>query len=168
MELNAPSPISSRTRPVTSIETLLKVIAAAMLGIAIFAVGAMVSAYPSASSTATPRSLPRVIADDVSQNALSAFLGAFVYSIVALIALQNGYYAEAGHLFLLVLTLAVLAFVIANFYLDRSHRAAGATRQYSRHGGTGPNRGLAPAQRAAAVGGLTGARRATRAARVSR
>lgn len=109
---------------VASLETLLEVIAAAMLGIAVFAVGAMVSAYASASSTATPRSLPLVIADDVSQNALSAFLGAFIYSVVALIALQNGYYAEAGHLLLLALTLAVLAFVIANFiiWIDRIAR----------------------------------------------
>ncbi len=32
-----------------------------------------------------------VIADDISQNALSAFIGAFIFSIVALIAIENSY-----------------------------------------------------------------------------
>lgn len=54
-----------------SIEDLLKITAASMLVIATLAVASMVSAYASASSTATPRSLSLIIADDVSQNALS-------------------------------------------------------------------------------------------------
>jgi hypothetical protein len=79
-----------------SLETLLKIISSSMLVIATFAVGSMVSAYASASSTATPRSFSLVIADDTSQNALSTFIGAFIFSIVALIALQNGYWRWVG------------------------------------------------------------------------
>ena len=71
-----------------SIETLLAIISASMLMIATFAVASMLSAYASASSTATPRSFSLVIADDVSQNTLSTFIGAFIFSIVALIALR--------------------------------------------------------------------------------
>ena len=61
-----------------AIETLLSIMAGSMLAIAVFAVGSMVSAYASASNAATPRSFPLVIADDVSQNALSTFIGAFI------------------------------------------------------------------------------------------
>ena len=71
-----------------SIETLLTIISASMLVVATFAVASMVSAYASASSTATPRSFSLVISDDVSQNALATFIGAFIFSIVALIALK--------------------------------------------------------------------------------
>ncbi|WP_300498100.1 DUF2254 family protein, partial [Marinobacter sp.] len=61
-----------------SVESLLSIMASSMLVIATFAVGSMVAAYASASTGATPRSLPLVIADDVTQNALSAFIGAFI------------------------------------------------------------------------------------------
>lgn len=98
-----------------TIETLLKIIASSMLVIATFAVGSMVNSYASASTTATPRSFPLIVSDDVSQNALSSFIGAFIFSIVALIALLNDYY-EAGGLFaLFCLTLVVFAVVIVTF-----------------------------------------------------
>lgn len=107
-----------------SIENLLNVMAASMLVIATFAVASMVSAYASASSTATPRSFPVVIADDVSQNALSTFIGAFIFSIVGLVAVSNGYYEKAGRFALFVLTLFVLATVIFTFvrWVDRIAR----------------------------------------------
>ncbi len=98
-----------------SIENLLGIISSSMLVIATFAVASMVSAYASASTTATPRTFSLVISDDESQNALSAFIGAFIFSIVALVAVQNGYYSEAGHFSLFVLTLLVFAIVIVTF-----------------------------------------------------
>ncbi len=107
-----------------SIETLLSIIATSMLVIATFTVGSMVSAYASASNTATPRSFSLVIADDVSQNALSTFIGAFIYSSVALVALMNGYYEKAGRFTLFAFTLIVLAIVIVTFvgWVDRIAR----------------------------------------------
>lgn len=98
-----------------TIETLLKTIAASMLVIATFSVGSMVSSYASAGGTATPRSFPLIISDDVSQNALSSFIGAFIFSIVALIALLNGFYDTGGLFALFCLTLLVFAAVILTF-----------------------------------------------------
>ena len=98
-----------------SIETLLSTIASSMLVIATFAVASMLSAYTSASSTATPRSFSLIIADDVSQNALSAFIGAFIFSIVALIAVQNSFYNKAGRFTLFVLTILVFIIVVLMF-----------------------------------------------------
>ena len=107
-----------------SIETLLTIISASMLVIATFAVASMVSAYASASSTATPRSFSLVLSDDVSQNALSTFIGAFIFSVVALIALKNDYYGKAGRFALFALTLMILAMVIFTFvgWVDRIAR----------------------------------------------
>ena len=98
-----------------SIETLLSITAGSMLVIATLAVASMVSAFASASSTATPRSFSLLVADDTSQNALSAFLGTFIFSFVALIALKNGFYEKNGLFVLGVMTVAVLAFVIVTF-----------------------------------------------------
>jgi len=107
-----------------SIEILLSIMASSMLVIATFAVASMVAAYASASSTATPRSFKLVIADDVSQNALSTFIGAFIFSVVALIALKNGFYQTAGRFALFVLTVSVFALVVVTFvrWVDRIAR----------------------------------------------
>lgn len=107
-----------------SVETLLAILSSSMLVIATFAVASMVTAYASASTTATPRSFPLVVSDDVSQNALSTFIGAFIFSIVALIALKNSYYDVAGRFALFALTLLVFAAVILTFvrWVDRIAR----------------------------------------------
>jgi uncharacterized membrane protein len=74
----------------------------------------MVSAFSAASSTATPRSFKLIIGDDVSRNAL-LFIGSFIYSIVATVALKNGYYGIAGNFTLFIFTLLFFALVILLF-----------------------------------------------------
>lgn len=98
-----------------SLENLLSTISGSMLVISIFAVGSMISAFSAASSTATPRSFKLITADDVSQNALSVFIGSFIYSIVAMVALKNGYYGKAGNFILFLFTLLFFALVIVTF-----------------------------------------------------
>lgn len=107
-----------------SVIDLLEVIAASMLGVATFAVASMVAAYASAGQSATARAFPLIVADDVSQNALSAFIAAFIFSIVALSATTNDYYGKAGRFTLFVLTLLVLALVVLVFvrWVDRIAR----------------------------------------------
>jgi uncharacterized membrane protein len=107
-----------------SVDTLLSIMASSMLVIATFAVSSMVSAYASAGSSATPRSFPLILADDTSQNALSAFVGAFIFSILALIASKNGYFQQTGRLVLFVLTLLTFTIVILTFvrWVDRIAR----------------------------------------------
>lgn len=99
----------------SSLEELLTTISASMLVIAIFAVGSMISAFAAASGTATPRSFKLIVADDVSQNALSVYIGSFIFSIVAIVAFKNEYYGKAGNFTLFVLTLAIFALVIITF-----------------------------------------------------
>ncbi len=107
-----------------SLETLLRIMSSSMLVIATFAVGSMLSAYASAASSATPRSFPVVVADDISQNALSAFIGAFIFGLVGLIALLNGIYGAAGRFCLFAFTVIVFTIVILSFvtWVDRIAR----------------------------------------------
>lgn len=98
-----------------SIKGLLDTISASMLVISIFAVASMLSAFSAASNTATPRSFKIVVTDDVSQNALSVFIGSFIFSIVATVALDNGYYGKSGIFILFLLTLSLFALVILTF-----------------------------------------------------
>lgn len=98
-----------------SVEKLLSVMAASMLVIATFSVASMVSAYAAASNTATPRAFALLIADNASQNALSAFVGIFIFSIVALTALKNDYYQTGGIFILFVMTALVFSMVIFIF-----------------------------------------------------
>lgn len=99
----------------SSLEDLLSTISTSMLVIAIFAVGSMLSAFSAASGTATPRSFKLIVADDVSQNALSVYIGSFIFSIVASIASKNGFYGQAGYFTLFILTLAIFGLVIITF-----------------------------------------------------
>jgi uncharacterized membrane protein len=118
-ELKNPPDISAE-----SIESLLSIMASSMLVIAIFAAGAMVAAYASASNTASPRSFPLVLEDDVSQNAYSMFIAAFIFGVVGLVALQNGSFGTVGRFALFLETVLVFALVILTFvrWVDRIAR----------------------------------------------
>ncbi|QJE02476.1 DUF2254 domain-containing protein [Massilia forsythiae] len=96
----------------TSVVELLKIIAASMLAIAAVAVASMVSAYASAGQVATARAFPLIVADDLLQNALSIFMGAFIFGIVGISAAMNGYYGRAGRFTLFVLMVVVLVIVV--------------------------------------------------------
>lgn len=148
-----------------SIESLLSIMASSMLVIAIFAAGAMVSAYASASNNSSPRSFPLVLADDTSQNAYSIFVGAFIFGVVGLVAVENSSFDTVGRFVLFVETALVFALVILTFvrWVDRIARLGrqgntnqraeeavmGAIRRYRRsplRGGI-PATGLPPGSR---------------------
>ncbi len=98
-----------------TVEKLLSIIAASMLGVATFAVGSMVSAYASVSNSATPRAFTLVISDDVSKTALSTFIAAFIFSVIALVAIKTGFYGRTGLFIVFALTIFVLGWVVFVF-----------------------------------------------------
>lgn len=98
-----------------TIEKLLSTIAASMLGVATFAVASMVTAYASVSSTATPRAFSLAVSDDVSKTALSTFVAAFIFSVIALIAIKSEIYGRTGLFLVFVMTIAVLGWVVFSF-----------------------------------------------------
>jgi len=107
-----------------SVTWLLDTIASSMLVISIFAVTSMLSAFTAAQNSATPRSFKLVIADDVSQNALSVFISAFIFGIVASVAINNGYFGISGRFTLFIFSLAFFALIILVFlrWVDRISR----------------------------------------------
>ncbi|MGE3107889.1 MAG: DUF2254 family protein [Phycisphaerales bacterium] len=110
--------------PDEAVDTVLKILSGSMLVIATFAVGSMIAAFSSAASTATPRSFALVVSDDVSQNALSTFIGAFIFSIVAIVFEKRGFFHPPGRSALLALTVLIFAIVIVTFvrWVDRIAR----------------------------------------------
>lgn len=95
-----------------SVSTLLGILASSMLVVTTFSLTAMVSAYASAAAVGTPRATQLLISDRSSQNALSSFLGSFVFAIVGIAALSTGYYRDQGRTIMYFGTLAVITIVV--------------------------------------------------------
>lgn len=94
-----------------SLGNVLAILAASMLTVTVFSLSTMVSAYAAASSSATPRATQLLIQDARAQGLLATFIGAFLYSIVGLIALSAGVYGDGGRLILFGSTIAVIVVI---------------------------------------------------------
>lgn len=108
-------PLNFLTISTTTISPLLNIFTGSMMVISTMAVTSMISAYKYASNSATPRSLPLVIADDSSQKALSTFIGAFIFGVVGVIVNENHFLTEQGALALLLIAIMTFGFVIYTF-----------------------------------------------------
>jgi uncharacterized membrane protein len=91
---------------------ILEILATSMLAVTTFSLTAMISAYSSAAAGTTPRATQLLVADHTSQNALSSFLGSFVFAIVGIIALSTDTFTEKGRSLLFLGTLVVIAIVV--------------------------------------------------------
>lgn len=91
---------------------ILNIIASSMLAVTTFSLSIMVSAYASAANSATPRASRLLLSDRHSQNALSTFIGSFLFSLVGIVALKMEIYGAAGRLILFVVTVSVIALVV--------------------------------------------------------
>ena len=91
---------------------ILQILATSMLAVTTFSLTAMISAYAVAARGTTPRATQLLTADNTSQNALSTFLGTFVFSIVGVIALSTSTFTKEGRSLLFIGTLVVIAVVV--------------------------------------------------------
>ena len=94
-----------------SVEQILTILASSLLAVATFSVGAMVTAYTAVSQGATPRVAALVTSDGQTQKSLATFVGAFLYAIVAVTAINASYYGAGGRAILFLVSLAVVALV---------------------------------------------------------
>lgn len=108
MSWDPPTKIAPQT-----VERILDILASSMLAVTTFSLNVMVSAYGSATSNVTPRATKLLREDSTTQNALGAFIGAFLFALVGIIALGTELYGDRGRFVLFAVTLAVIAFVIA-------------------------------------------------------
>ncbi|MCB1746630.1 MAG: DUF2254 domain-containing protein [Gammaproteobacteria bacterium] len=95
-----------------AVEKILSILATSMLAVTTFSLSIAVSAFSAAASTATPRATALLQEDRTTQNVLATFLGAFLFSLLGLIALRTEVYDEAGKMVLFLATLAVVALVV--------------------------------------------------------
>ncbi|WP_029524086.1 DUF2254 domain-containing protein [Polaromonas glacialis] len=95
-----------------SIGSLLNILATSMLTVAVFSASTMVSSFAAVASTATPRASQLLIEDSTIQNTLATFVGAFLYSVIALVGLNAQIYGGGGRLVLFGFTLVILLVVV--------------------------------------------------------
>jgi uncharacterized membrane protein len=157
-----------------AVNQILGVLASSMLAVTTFSLSIAVSALTAASGTATPRTTALLQTDPTTQNVLATFLGAFLFSLIGLIALNARIYDESGRIVLFFVTIAVVLLVIVtlirwidhlmkfgrmNNTLDRVEQAAEAalkSRLKSPFLGGNPLSGLPPASAVAVPSCQTG------------
>jgi uncharacterized membrane protein len=96
----------------SAVATVLNVLASSMLAVTTFSLGVMVTAYGNVTANATPRATRLLISDSTSQNALSTFLGSFLFSLVGIVTLTIEGYGERGRIVLFVVTLGVIVVIV--------------------------------------------------------
>lgn len=117
-----------------AVGTILHIMAASMLTVTTFSLSVMTSAYGTATSSASPRATKLLMEDSVTQNVLSAFIGAFLFSIVGIVVLGTGAYGNGGRMILFIVTIGVIALVVISLlrwidHLTRLGRMGETTRR---------------------------------------
>jgi uncharacterized membrane protein len=91
---------------------LLNALANTLLAVAIFSLGIMASSIQAAATASTPRARPLLLQDRTAQNAISTFIGGFIFSIVGIVGLSTNYYGDASRVVLFIASCLVIAVVI--------------------------------------------------------
>jgi uncharacterized membrane protein len=92
-----------------SVRDILSILSSSMLAVTTFSLSVMVTAQHSAAGQSTPRAHRVMLEDATTQTVLATFLGAFLFSLVALILLEAGYYRSAAPVSVFVAALLALA-----------------------------------------------------------
>jgi len=94
------------------VDQLLGILAASMLPVATFSLATMVAGFQAATTNVTPRATALLIEDKRAQSALATFIGAFLYAVVGLTALNARLYGDAGRVILFGFTILVVVLVV--------------------------------------------------------
>lgn len=98
-----------------SLVALLSIFASSMLTVATFTVSAIVTAAASVSNSTTYRASQYVLGDTKAQFVLSAFIAAFIYSIVGILSLKAFHYGDLGRFILFLGLIILVIFVLVAF-----------------------------------------------------
>lgn len=99
-----------------AVDDLLKIIASSMLAVATFSLSTMVASFAATTAAATPRAAQVLIEDRTAQNAIATFIGAFLFSLVGIIALRTGLYGSSGRVVLFGVTILVILAVVLTLF----------------------------------------------------
>jgi len=94
------------------VDRILEILASGMLAVAVFSLTTMVAAMHAASQSATPRVRRLLVEDRTAQNAISTFIGTFLFSLLGIVALSAGLYDMSGRFVLLIITLCLIVVVV--------------------------------------------------------
>jgi uncharacterized membrane protein len=95
-----------------AVDQILDILASSMLAVTTFSLAIAVQAYAAAANTGTPRASRLLQEDQTTQNVLATFVGAFLFSLVGIIALSAGVYGEQGRVVLFAVSIIVVALVV--------------------------------------------------------
>lgn len=98
--------------PESATQNILTIVASSMLTVATFALATMVTAFFGSSQATTPRAVRLISEDRAAQAPISIFIGAFMFSIVGIIALSSGFFTASGRLILFSVTILVVILVV--------------------------------------------------------
>lgn len=91
---------------------ILNILASSMLAVTTFSLGIMVSAFRSAAGEATPRVYRILMRDMTTLNVLSVFVGAFLFSLSAIVMFRAGFYSESASVIVFALTVLCIVMII--------------------------------------------------------
>lgn len=106
-----PDSLSNRFND-SSVKPILTILATAMLGVTTFSLNVMVSSQQAAAGLATPRAHRLILEDTTTHSVLATFLGAFLFSLVALLLYPTGAFAGRAPVMLFGMTLVVVVLVV--------------------------------------------------------
>lgn len=95
-----------------AVDQILGILASSMLAVVTFSLAVAVQAFASAAAGATPRAAQLLQEDPTTQNVLATFIGAFLFSLVGIIALNAGVYDARGRVVLFAATILIVALVV--------------------------------------------------------
>lgn len=103
------------------VDQILTILASSMLAVTTFSLSIAVSAFAAAASNATPRATALLQEDPTTQNVLATFLGAFLFSLIGLIALRTDFFDRSTQVFLFLATRVMVALVVVALLRWISH-----------------------------------------------
>ncbi len=106
-----PASFAGRLSP-EAVLRILEILASSMLAVTTFSLSVMVAARQWASSQSTPRAHRLVLEDNITQNALATFLGAFIFALTALILVSTEVQEGRDLVVILGFTGLVIALVV--------------------------------------------------------
>lgn len=120
------------------IESLLGIMASSMLVVVTFSVSVLIAGYINATATGSPRAFDMVVADSPTKQALSSFLGAFIFSVVGYVGIGTGLINGAGRLVMMAMTLWIFLWVVGTlvYWIDhvaRLGQVRSTIRKVARH-----------------------------------
>ncbi len=92
--------------------SILTIIASSMLAVTVFSLSTLVNLLSTASTSTSPRAVSLIVEDRTAQTSISVFIGAFLFSVVAIIGLSGEIYSISGRLILFIATLFVVLAVV--------------------------------------------------------